>query len=361
MKFVDFFAGAGMFRKGMELAGHECIGYVEIEKNARKTYEHNFNTEGEWTEWDVTEVKATEIPDADIWTWGFPCKNLSTANAVSRKGLDGEQSGLFWAMIDLLKQRKNKPTYLFVENVRGFATIKGGKDFLIALDAIHKLGYSITYEISSAMEYGIPQNRIRTYLNCKLEEQEESKGVDIPNKKTIKIDGVKIADLFQEFGKYVFDKIDWGKKGTVKNGVVKVESYKSQPIALHTKLSDLLEDDVDDKYYLNETQLEKVKVMKGAKQKLLADGRIWKEGAVPFPDQTEYARCITPSDGSLNRSTHIIKDDKGYRKLTIRERARAQGIEDSFEFPVSDSQASLQLGNGVCIPVITELAKKHIK
>jgi len=192
-----FFSGAGMFRKGMELAGHKCIGYVEIDKYARKTYEKNYNTDNEWTEFDVTCVNVNNIPNSDIWCFGFPCKNMSTANAVTRNGLDGEQSGLFLTMCKLLNNINKKPQYLFIENVQGFTTINGGLDFLISLCKLQELGYDIEYEVSSAIKYNVPQNRIRTYLICKLNNNiNTEEGLTIPEKKTIDINNLNIFTLY---------------------------------------------------------------------------------------------------------------------------------------------------------------------
>lgn len=366
IKFLDFFSGAGMFRLGMEKAGHTCIGYVEIDKYARQTYECNFNTLNEWSAWDVVELKANQLPQADIWCAGFPCKNLSTANAITRFGLDGSQSGLFWKLCSLLEESQVKPKYLFLENVKGFATIRGGLDFLKALVKLHSLGYEIRYKIASALEFGVPQNRVRIYLVCKLSSQKKMCDNDDTlnfNKKTISADGINIYSLHKTLlknsGQQI--KIKWGDSGVIKNWKCKVSTSNKEIAHQTTSLDVVLEDVVDKKYYLSDNQIEKIKYMKGAKRKVLSDGRIWSEGAVPFPDSiNKHARCITPSDGSLNRSTHIIHDGKGYRRLTIRERARLQGLPDNFVFPVSDNQASLQIGNGVVVNVIYQIAKTEI-
>lgn len=365
MKFIDFFSGAGMFRKGMELAGHKCIGYVEIDKQARQTYEENYNTKNEWTKLDVTQINAEEIPLSDIWCFGFPCKNMSTANAVTRTGLDGEQSGLFLTMCNLLKNTTNKPKYLFIENVQGFTTINKGLDFLKALCELSKLSYNITYEISSAMKYNVPQNRVRTYMICELSNNQESvfKGIEIPDKQSFYVDGINIFDLYDSLinsSKKI--KLNYGVSGIVEKGICVVHQRNQEKYTTSKRLKDILEEDVNTKYYLTDEQLEKVKRMKAAKEKTLSDGRIWKEGAVPFPDSIDKnSRCVTPSDGSLNRSTHVIYDGKGYRKLTIRERARLQGLPDDFKFTVSDSKASLQLGNGVVVDVIKQIALREIR
>lgn len=350
-----------MFRLGMEKAGHDCVGYVEINDYARSTYEANFDTEDEWTAYDIRDVKAEEVPEVDIWCLGFPCKNFSTSNVISRDGLNGSQSGLFMTMIDLLNNVKVKPKYLFIENVRGFTTIDGGRDFLIALNLLHNLSYDIKYEISSAIDYNVPQNRIRTYLTCELSEQKQEKGLENPKKKTIDIDGHNIHTLLD----YIIsiDKkvsIKWGKSGQIKNGIAKTTPYVAESV-LDKTLADYLDKDIDDKLYLTQDQYERIKYKKSAKRKQTKSGKIYKEGAVPFPDRTDrYARCITPSDGMFDRSTHIIEDSKGYRRLTIDERKRLQGLPKSFVFPVSNTQASLQLGNGVVVDVIERIAKREI-
>lgn len=348
---------------GMERAGHNCVGYVEINKYARETYKANFNTENEWFKDDIMIVNPDEIPKADIWCAGFPCKNLSVANVTTRYGLNGKDSGLFWQLCYLLKNVENKPKYLFIENVQGFTTIREGMDFLKALIELHSIGYDIKYEVSSAIKYNVPQNRIRTYLICILNSsQENQSGKDIPSTKIIDMNNINILDLYN----YITEnnakvKLKWGEEGFVSNWVCNISLEKGN-YQTDLTLADILEDEVEDKYYLTEEQLEKIRYMKASKEKILSDGRIWKEGAVPFPDRIDkYARCITPSDNSLNRSTHIIQDEKGFRRLTIRERARLQCLPDTFIFPVSDSQASLQIGNGVVVKVIESIARREIK
>lgn len=77
MKFLDLFSGIGGFRLGMEQAGHTCVGYCEIDKFSRKSYEAIFDIKGEWTAHDITTVRITELPTADIWCFGFPCQDIS--------------------------------------------------------------------------------------------------------------------------------------------------------------------------------------------------------------------------------------------------------------------------------------------
>ena len=104
MKFIDMFAGIGGFRSGLEKAGHECVGYIEWDKYARKSYQAIYNTEGEFTANDIREVKGIELPDADLWTFGSPCQDISIAG--KQKGLvKGERSSMFFEVIRCLKER----------------------------------------------------------------------------------------------------------------------------------------------------------------------------------------------------------------------------------------------------------------
>lgn len=93
MKFIDFFAGIGGFHSGLEKAGMECIGWCEFDKFAQKSYRAIYDTEGLWFGEDVTKVKGSELPKADLWTFGFPCQDVSIAG--KQKGLKkGTRIGL---------------------------------------------------------------------------------------------------------------------------------------------------------------------------------------------------------------------------------------------------------------------------
>lgn len=87
MKFIDFFAGIGGFHTGLEKAGHECVGWVEWDKFARKSYQAIYDTDGLYTATDIRNVKGVELPNADLWTFGSPCTNISLAG--DRTGIGG--------------------------------------------------------------------------------------------------------------------------------------------------------------------------------------------------------------------------------------------------------------------------------
>lgn len=162
--FLDIFAGIGGMRRGLEASGHTCVGYIEWDKYARKSYEAIFDTEGEWSATDVTTVTAGELPHADIWTFGFPCQDLSVAG--KQQGFSGNRSSLFFTVIDLIRntEERDRPEWLIAENVMGFFSSNRGYDFLAAQVALDEIGYDVEWEVFNATQFGIPQNRQRVFI-----------------------------------------------------------------------------------------------------------------------------------------------------------------------------------------------------
>lgn len=168
MTFLDFFAGIGGFRLGLELAGHKCIGFCEKDKFAVKSYRAMFDTEGEWYADDVTKLKSEDIPYADIWCFGFPCQDISVAG--KQRGLSGERSGLYFRIIDLIKgkEEKDKPSYLLIENVKNLLSINNGWDFAAVLSELDEAGYDAIWQVLNSKDFGVPQNRERVFIIANL-------------------------------------------------------------------------------------------------------------------------------------------------------------------------------------------------
>lgn len=166
MKFIDMFAGIGGFRSGLEKAGHECVGYIEWDKYARKSYQAIYNTEGEFTANDIREVKGIELPNVDLWTFGSPCQDISIAG--KQKGLvKGGRSSMFFETIRLLKERiggeKKVPTYLIMENVKALLSSNCGRDFARVLIEMDEVGYDVEWAVLNSADV-VPQNRERVYI-----------------------------------------------------------------------------------------------------------------------------------------------------------------------------------------------------
>lgn len=165
MQFVDFFAGIGGIRLGLEQAGHKCVGFCEFDKYARKSYKAMYNTEGEWENHDVRTVKPYDVPAADLWSFGFPCQDISVAG--KQKGLqEGERSGLFYEIMRLLagRRKEDRPKWLLVENVKNLLSIGNGFDFARLLCEVGGYGYSLQWDTLNSKDFGVPQNRERVFI-----------------------------------------------------------------------------------------------------------------------------------------------------------------------------------------------------
>lgn len=169
MRFVDFFAGIGGIRLGLEQAGHKCVGFCEFDKYARTAYKAMYDTEGEWESHDVRTVKPYDVPVADLWCFGFPCQDISVAG--KQKGLqEGERSGLFYEIMRLLagRRKEDRPRWLLVENVKNLLSIGNGFDFARLLIEVGGHGYSLQWDTLNSKDYGVPQNRERVFIVCYL-------------------------------------------------------------------------------------------------------------------------------------------------------------------------------------------------
>lgn len=162
MKFLDLFAGIGGFRLGMEQAGHECIGFCEIDKFARASYKAIHNTEGEVEMHDITSVSdefIRGIGDIDIICGGFPCQAFSIAG--KRKGFEDTRGTLFFEIARFASILR--PRFLFLENVKGLLNHEGGATFETILRALDELGYDAEWEVHNSKDY-VPQNRERVFI-----------------------------------------------------------------------------------------------------------------------------------------------------------------------------------------------------
>ena len=148
LTFLDFFAGVGGFRRGMEMAGHKCLGHCEIDKFANMSYKAIHEPkEDEWFETDIRRANADELPRADVWCFGFPCQDISIAG--KQLGFKGQRSSLFFTVTRLIRDTKEKdrPKYLFIENVKNLLSVNGGTDFLKLLIELDEGGYDAEWQV----------------------------------------------------------------------------------------------------------------------------------------------------------------------------------------------------------------------
>lgn len=161
IRFIDLFAGTGGIRLGFENAlskmgiETECVLSSEINPKSRQTYEMNFN---EYPSGDIHEIN--EIPDFDFLLAGFPCQPFSYAG--KQKGFGDTRGTLFFEIERILE--RHKPKAFLLENVRGLTTHDKGKTFETILRHLSELGYGVKPLIINSSTRGVPQNRIRVYI-----------------------------------------------------------------------------------------------------------------------------------------------------------------------------------------------------
>ncbi len=304
LRTLDLFAGIGGIRLGFEKNGFTTIFANDFEKNCKSTYDINFKTTKLTIE-DIRKIGIDDLPEFDFLLGGFPCQAFSIAGY--RKGFNDKARGnLFFDVARILEAKQ--PTGFLLENVKNLKGHNNGKTFKIIEKTLIDLGYHIKTKVLNSMEYGnVPQNRERIYI------------VGFKNKQYI-------------------DNFEFPKK-----------------FKLKTKITDILEKKVDDKYYYNDKPLfEKIK----NDIKKIGTVYQWRRKYVR-ENKKKVCPTLTANMGMGGHNVPIIKDKKGIRKLTPRECASIQGFPLTYKLPkVADSILYKQLGNSVTVPVIEAIAKQ---
>ncbi|WP_418381860.1 DNA cytosine methyltransferase [Adlercreutzia sp.] len=159
----SFFAGIGGFDLGFEKAGFSNSFLCENNDFCNRVLASH------WPDvlkaGDINEVAPSDIPDAPVWCGGFPCQDISVARgSMSRLGLNGSRSGLFYRFAELIGEKK--PQVVLIENVAGLFNSNNGHDFGVILDTLNQLGYGVSWRLLNSRYFGVPQSRPRVYLCC---------------------------------------------------------------------------------------------------------------------------------------------------------------------------------------------------
>ncbi|OUU49729.1 MAG: DNA (cytosine-5-)-methyltransferase [Flavobacteriaceae bacterium TMED68] len=396
LKVVELFAGVGGFRLGLEkLNKYEVIWSNQWEpqtktQHASLIYEHRFGHDGHSSE-DIETVPTNEIPQHDLLCGGFPCQDYSVATTLKNsKGLIGKKGVLWWSIHRILNEIKDKPTFLFLENVDRLLkspSSQRGRDFAVMLQSLNDLGYSVEWRVVNAADYGMPQRRRRVFF---LGYKKDSKVYKQLKKSTpidwLLKDGV-IQNTFKaeqdsEVSEFVLDDdlVDisnnfnvGGKKSLFENtGMMidgEVTTLKTFPVykGKSTPLKSILEKNkVDEEFFIPKSELPQWKYLKGAKseERVSSDGYVYKyaEGSMVFPDDLDQpSRTIITSEGgkSPSRFRHAIQTKDGLRRLTPLELERLNMFPDNhtqFE-GVTNSKRGFLMGNALVVGVVEKIGE----
>lgn len=159
LKFIDFCAGIGGGRIGLENLGMKCVGFSEIDRGAIKTYREFFGDE-EKNYGDLTKIKGEDLPDFDLMIAGFPCQTFSVIGR--RTGMKDRRGQIIFDLIKIMKSKNLK--YFILENVKGLMNHGDGRALKIILDELDRAGYRVYWKLVSSVNYGVPQMRERIYF-----------------------------------------------------------------------------------------------------------------------------------------------------------------------------------------------------
>lgn len=296
IKFIDLFCGIGGFRQAMDEACKEnnlipdCVFSSDIDLACQFSYEENF---GERPFGDITKVDEKDIPDHDVLFAGFPCQPFSIIG--QRQGFNDIRGTLFFDIARILKHKR--PTAFVLENVKQLVGHDKGKTLKTIINTLQELDYHVQYAVLNALDYGLPQKRERVIIVGHRE------------------------PIFFSF---------------------------PSPIRPFKPLSEILEKQVDKKYYASDYIVEKRK----AKHKSAYKLSIWHENKAGNICSYPYS-CALRAGASYN---YLLVN--GERRLTPREMFRLQGFPDTYKIVVNDSQARKQAGNAVPVNIVKAVILK---
>ena len=281
---------------GFVKAGYDIVWANDFDKYACETYAANFGNH--IFHGDINEFPVENLPDFDVLIGGFPCQPFSMMG--EERGFEDARGTLFFRIAEIVKYRieiGKKPSVLVLENVRSLSTHNHGQTFKTILQILENdLGYKVFYKILNSAEYGIPQTRNRTYIVCFANDKAE---FEFPERVELKL-----------------------------------------------TLQDLLEENVDEKYFLSEKILPTI----------LSDGTGGYKAKSEIDLKIARPLCATMAKMHRACQDNYVTQNGRVRRLTPRECARLQGFDDSFVIPVSDAQAYKQFGNAVTVDVSKAVA-----
>lgn len=396
---IELFAGVGGFRVGLnDINGFDNNGKA-IENRDWKfvwanqwepatTVQHAYDCYvtrfgNECSNEDISKVDSKDIPDHTLLCGGFPCQDYSVARSLSKeKGIEGKKGVLFWDIARILKD-KETPFFLLenVDRLLKSPSKQRGRDFGIMLRTLSDLGYNVEWRIINAADYGAAQRRRRIFIFGWKETTKYNENIDyIGPKYLIAQEGVfaRAFPIEQEDSKYrcldllqYEDTVDITKHfkaefenaGIMINGKVwtrKVTPIYEEPITIgeiREKRKGL------SKYILTGEKLKKFEYLRGGKKILRTrpDGTeyYYSEGSMSEYDSLDLpGRTMLTSEGSVNRSTHIIPDKETgkLRLLTPIEAERLQSFPDDWtNTGMPENRRYFMMGNALVTKVINRI------
>ena len=421
IKVAELFAGVGGFRLGLENGkkNYQIVWSNQWEpstkmQHASLVYEKQFGKENHSNQ-DIATVEVSEIPDHDLLVGGFPCQDYSVATTSNNsKGLIGKKGVLWWSIHRILKEKKTKPKYLFLENVDRLLkspSKQRGRDFAVMLKSLNDLGYAVEWRVINAAEYGMPQRRRRVFFLGYHKTTDIYKRIMKSNKSdwiekngtiasSFPINQENKIEQFKLEGNLVEITNEFNKKGKLSpfqnTGLLfkgKVYTTKTSPNynGKRIVLGDVLQNgEVTDEFFIKNEKLKKPKailIKDGSEKIITTEKEMWEylkgsksilrtskngfkynysEGGMIYPDALDNAsRTIITGEGgkSPSRFKHVILSDRGLRRLTPIELERLNMFPDDHTKMegISDAKRAFFMGNALVVGVIEKIGEALYK
>lgn len=317
--FVDLFAGIGGFHLGFKNAGFDCVMASEIDEHARKVYaqNHTMTPLG-----DITKISPKSIPDHTVLTAGFPCQPFSICG--QKKGFEDTRGTMFFHICHIIKEKS--PEVVVLENVKFLFYHDRGYTLKVIMRSLKDLGYNVSYSIQNSVYYGVPQNRERIIIVASKSGYFDFKKLHLNYKIPVLQDFLDTPNAHMEY-------LERSEYQLIENPVIQKKSglcfvgYRNKP-------------------------LRKV----GVKENTLHLSRVHKQPNRIY--SVVGTHPTLPSQETSGRFFVYIPNEDRVRKLTLRECYRIMGFPDDFYISPIKTEAYKQVGNSVCVPMITTLAQE---
>lgn len=400
---IELFAGVGGFRVGLNNV--KLIDGKVIESNdwdfvwanqwepgtktqhAFDCYTKRFGDSPNHSNQDINKVDKTTIPDHNLLVGGFPCQDYSVARTLKgEKGIQGKKGVLFWDIMEVIYAKN--PAFVLLENVDRLLkspSKQRGRDFGIMLRSLDDAGYNTEWRVINAAEYGFAQRRRRVYIFAwKKNTKYNSKISKFDLTEILTNEGLNAKSFPVLVEDYKFEDIDvsakeftdtvemtekfsanFEKSGICIDGIVRTIKLNEE-VKKPTTLKQIIDNSLnDDSFNLTDNQIKKFEYLKGSKkvERKRPDGGTYffSEGGMEFPDSLDKpGRTMLTSEGSINRSTHVIEnpETKKLRFITPIEAERLQGFPDDWTNTMPTKRRFFMMGNALVTEVIKTFGKE---
>ena len=356
---VEYFAGIGLFRMGLEAAGWRVVYANDWSAERAQLYRGFFGDSYEVK--DIFSVTAKDIPQATLATCSFPCIDLSLAG--KREGINGKHSGAFWGFYERLREQDTKaPPIVLLENVAGWLSSNSGRDFYTTAKSLNKLGYVCDVFMLNARSF-VPQSRPRLFM-VGIKESVRPDKHDFSPTRSEQLMPARLKRLMLENDDIQWTRLDIPEPPPHRNAGFSDEIVeKLSPRDSRWWPEQKVEKHLAMMPTSHLVMVKRMSRLKGERFRTFFRRRRV-EGQRAEVRSDDIAGCLRTAVGGSGKQFLVAagNDSIRMRTLTAREYARLQGVPDSFPIMAdSERQALNAFGDAVCVPVVSWLAEEILQ